>query len=107
MKITVKTVYIVTSVNGKDVEEETMQEAESTKQFLEDVTGLSFAIHKRQKEIYKIEKGDKVQLAGIAGRIDIVTGVITDAWGDVRYKTKEINGNKRGIAYRKDLIPVL
>ena len=107
MKTSWKTVFVIVGKNGKENEKHSIEDAKKTKRFLEEVTGETFTIKKRQKQIHIIEKGDKVKIVDLAhtGRIDIVTDIIKDAWGDTRYKTREVNGSKRGIAYRENLIP--
>ena len=78
------------------------------KEFLARFTNNNnFVIESKQKVIYEIEKGDKVYWYNDKNRIDIVTDIITDVWGDRRYMTKEINGNKIGMAYEKDLTLVM
>ena len=40
-------------------------------------------------------------------RIDIVTDIIEDMWGDKRYLTKELNGDKIGSAYESQICLVI
>jgi hypothetical protein len=92
-------------INGKEVEKATECEAIETKDFLLDFfdNAFSITIEKRDKTIYKIEKGDRVHWGNNTNRVDIVTDIKRDIWGNIRYATKEINGDKIGMAYEKNL----
>ena len=108
MKKITKTIYVVTG-NGKEMEHDTEEKAQETLIFITEFFSneVEFFIEKRQKDIYEIEKGDKVHWINngkiIKDRVDEVVKIINDIWGDTRYSTKQINGDKRGIAYKKDL----
>ena len=107
MKEIIKNIYIVSN-NDKNIECETLAEAEETKEFLlEFFKKDNFIIEQKQKTVYEIEKGDKVYWGDNAARIDVITDIIKDIWGDIRYKTKELNGNRIGIAYKKDLTLIM
>jgi 5-methylthioribose kinase len=107
MKEIIKNIYIVSN-NDKNIECETLAEAEETKEFLlEFFKKDNFIIEQKQKIVYEIEKGDKVYWGDNAARIDVITDIIKDIWGDIRYKTKELNGNRIGIAYKKDLTLIM
>jgi len=110
MKKIIQDIYVITNKDFPDScsEWETLEKAEEMKKFLIQFTNNNnFVIELRQKTIYEIEKGDQVYWHNDKSRIDIVTDIITDAWGDRRYMTKEINGNKIGMAYEKDLTLVM
>lgn len=106
MKKTVKNVFVICG-NGKEKEEETKEKAINTKNILEEIFNTSFTIEEKQKIVYEIEKGDRVYWIKNGrvntDRVDIVTNIEKDIFGDVRFKTKQVNGNKTGIAYEKDL----
>jgi hypothetical protein len=111
MKEIIKTVFIITG-NGKDQETGTMEKAKEIKEFLEDYfPGISFTIEERQKITYEIEKGDKVYWLKNdkpdTTRIDIITDVVKNTWGDRQYLTKELNGNRIGSAYESYLTLVM
>ena len=107
MKEIIKNIYIVSN-NDKNIECETLAEAEETKEFLlEFFKKDNFIIEQKQKTVYEIEKGDKVYWGDNVARIDVITDIIKDIWGDIRYKTKELNGNRIGIAYKKDLTLIM
>ena len=107
MKEIIKNIYIVSN-NDKNIECETLAEAEETKEFLSELFKKdNFIIEQKQKTVYEIEKGDKVYWRDNAARIDVITDIIKDIWGDIRYKTKELNGNRIGIAYKKDLTLIM
>lgn len=114
MKKIIKNIYVIVNKDfpGKSSEWETLEKAEEMKKFLIQFTNNNnFVIESKQKVIYEIEKGDHVYWVHNEkinyNRIDIVTNIVKDMWGDLRYKTKELNGNKRGIAYPKDLSLVI
>lgn len=110
MKEISKNIYVITNKDyqNKNTEYETLKKAEEAKEFLtEFFNNNNFVIELEQKTIYEIEKGDKVHWGNNKNRIDIITDIIKDAWGDIRYKTKQINGDKIGIAYKKDLTLVM
>lgn len=52
-----------------------------------------------------MEVGDKVKWKEIGdkNRVDILVGITKDIFGSTRYRTKEINGNKIGLAYENDI----
>ena len=52
----------------------------------------------KTKTFYEIEVGDYVKWVD-TGRIDKVTKVTENIWGDKVYRTKELNGDKIGEAY--------
>lgn len=106
MKKTYKTVYVVMG-KGKEIEEETLERAEHTVEFLKDILNISSTIEERQKVIFEIEKGDKVYWLKDGkpktNRIDIVTDIIKNLWGDIQFLTKELNGNRIGQAYESNI----
>lgn len=106
MKKTYKTVYVVMG-KGKEIEEETLERAEHTVEFLKDILNISSTIEERQKVIFEIEKGDKVYWLKDGkpktNRIDIVTDIIKNLWGDIQFLTKELNGNRTGQAYESNI----
>lgn len=106
MKKTYKTVYVVMG-KGKEIEEETLERAERTVEFLKDILNISSTIEERQKVIFEIEKGDKVYWLKDGkpetNRIDIVTDIIKNLWGDIQFLTKELNGNRIGQAYESNI----
>ena len=106
MKKTYKTVYVVMG-KGKKIEEETLERAEHTVEFLKDILNISSTIEERQKVIFEIEKGDKVYWLKDGkpktNRIDIVTDIIKNLWGDIQFLTKELNGNRIGQAYESNI----
>ncbi len=110
MKAIVKTVFVV-SANDKKQEKDTMQEAQEVKGFLEEFFNISSTIEEHQKTVYEIEKGDRVYWLKDGkpkiNRIDIVTDIIEDMWGDKRYLTKELNGDKIGSAYESQICLVI
>lgn len=112
MKAIQKTVYVIHG-KGKESECQTKEKAVETLKFLEEFFNHEdiFCIEERQKIEYEIEKGDRVHWVNNnkvdTNRIDKVMGVVKDLGGDVRYKTKQINGDKIGLAYRKDLFLIL
>jgi len=97
-----KNIFIVAG-NNKEIEKETLQEAQEIKEFLEEIYNINCTIEERQKTVYEIEKGDRVYWLKDGkpdtNRIDIVTKVTKNAWGDKQYLTKELNGSKTGSAY--------
>lgn len=106
MKEFKKVVYIV-SGNEKEIEKETLEQAQDTKGFLEEMINASFTIEQRQKSVFEIEKGDKVYWLKDGkpdtSRIDIITDVVKNTWGDKQFLTKELNGNRIGSAYESYL----
>ena len=88
-----------------------MQEAQEVKGFLEEFFNISSTIEEHQKTVYEIEKGDRVYWLKDGkpkiNRIDIVTDIIEDMWGDKRYLTKELNGDKIGSAYESQICLVI
>jgi len=99
----VKTVYIVMGGNNA-IEKITMQDALAVKEMLESFTDLKdkFYIETKQKTFYEIEVGDYVKWVD-TGRIDKVTKVTENIWGDKVYRTKELNGDKIGEAYESSI----
>lgn len=108
MKKITKTVYVLIG-NEKEIEYYTEEEAKETLIFINEVFNneLEFFIEKRQKDVFEIEKGDKVHWINngkiIKDRVDEVVKIIKDNWGDIRYCTRQINGDKKGVAYKEDL----
>lgn len=105
-----KNIFIVAG-NNKEVEKETLQEAQEIKEFLEEIYNINCTIEERQKTVYEIEKGDRVYWLKDGkpdtNRIDIVTKVTKNAWGDKQYLTKELNGNRIGSAYESYICLVM
>jgi hypothetical protein len=110
MKPINKTVFVIC---GKDREQEieTEHEAIEIKTFLEDFFNMEFTIKQRDKTLYEIEKGDKIYWLKDGepntDRIDIVTDIVKNAWGDKQYLTKELNGNRIGSAYESHICLVM
>ena len=102
MNVINKTVFVICG-KGKEYEVDTKEEAIELKEFIEDFLDAKFTIEERNKTVYEIEVGDKVYWLKNGkpnkNRVDIVTNITENLWGDKQYLTKEINGNKRGLAY--------
>lgn len=110
MKEYTKNIFVVIC-NNKEQEKDTIEQAQEVKQVLEEIYNISCAIEERQKTVYEIEKGDKVYWLKDGkpdtNRIDIITKVIKNAFGDKQYLTKELNGNRIGSAYESYICLVM
>jgi hypothetical protein len=112
MKIHTKQVYfVIDETTGKEQYKEDKNSAEETKQFLSEIIpDHSFRIEQREIEEKEIEKGDKIHWLHNGkidtNRTDIVTAIKKNAWGDIIYRTKEINGSRTGEAYPQYIVLV-
>lgn len=107
MKLTTKTVYILRTDKGV-VESDTEHKAIYNQQMLKNVIGLDLKIEQVNKVIYEIEVGDKVYLLKNGkpdmNRVDIVTKIVENMWGDTVYLTEEVGGEyRRGEACRQNI----
>jgi hypothetical protein len=95
--------------NGKTKDFDRSEEAESVVALMRDI-GLEAKTEHTTIEVKEIEKGDKVHWLHNGKpdteRTDIVTDIKKDIYGDRRFLTREINGNRRGMAYESDLVLV-
>jgi len=102
MKEYTKNIFVVIS-NNKEQEKDTMEQAQEIKKLLEETYNIACTIEERQKTVYEIEKGDKIYWLKNGkqdtSRIDIITKVVKNAFGDKQYLTKELNGDRIGSAY--------
>jgi plasmid rolling circle replication initiator protein Rep len=105
MKVINKVAYFITNETTNNeiaIAIDSLNKAEEIKEFLYNTSPEhSYRIEQREIEIKEIEKGDKIHHVKYDGTVDTsrtdeVISISKNLWGDIIYKTKEINGNRRG-----------